>query len=233
MNPWIHIDTAPVPGGADLRLMKRGDDFSIMAGRIELMNTRLFGSEKALATLSCEHIAGRKAPRLLIGGLGMGFTLRAALAVLPADAQIVVCELVPAVNVWARGPMAALHAGTLDDPRVLIRVADVGAEMRAADRAYDAILLDVDNGPDGLTRAENDGLYSHQGLSTARRALKAGGVLAVWSSASDRGFTQRLRQSGFEVEEKRVRAGSNGGGARHTIWLASAGPSPVRPRPKA
>ncbi len=233
MNPWIQIDTAPVPGGADLRLMKRGDDFSIMAGRIELMNTRLFGSEKALATLSCERIAGRKSPHMLIGGLGMGFTLRAALAVLPPQAQVTVCELVPAVIAWARGPMEALHAGTLEDPRVAIRVADVGAEIRAADRTYDAILLDVDNGPDGLTRAENDSLYSHAGLSTARRALRTGGVLAVWSSAPDRGFTQRLRQSGFEVEEKRVRAGSNGGGARHTIWLASTGSPSVRPRPKA
>jgi spermidine synthase len=157
---------------------------------------------------------------VLIGGLGMGFTLRAALAELPASAEVVVAELVPAVIAWARGPMAELFAGALDDPRASIRQADVAELIGAARGAYDAILLDVDNGPGGLNRAANDGLYSLAGLNAAAAALKPGGVLAVWSATQDHAFVQRLRRSGYAVEEKHVRATGRRRGARHVIWLA-------------
>ncbi|MFN3673977.1 MAG: spermidine synthase [Bosea sp. (in: a-proteobacteria)] len=221
MIPWTHLDTAPLPGGGELRLKRRGGEFSIMLGANELMNSRLSGSEEALARLSIARLSDRAQPRLLIGGLGMGFTLRAALAALPADASVEVAELVPQVVAWARGPMAEVFAGSLDDPRVAVGIGDVGAAMRAATGRYDAILLDVDNGPDGLTIAANDALYGAAGLATARRALTKSGVLAVWSQGPDKGFTQRLRASGFKVEEVSVRAG-RGRGARHVIWLAQA-----------
>ena len=221
MLPWIQLDRATIPGEAgELRLKRRGSEFSIMLGATELMNSRLSGSEETLAVLGCERIAGRKSPRMLIGGLGMGFTLRAALGVLPQDARVVVAELVPAVVDWARGPLADLHGGTLDDPRVDIHVGDVGALIRSGKAAYDAILLDVDNGPDGLTRASNDGLYSHGGLSAARAALRPNGVLGVWSSAPDRSFTRRLREVGFATDEVSVRANSKNG-ARHVLWMAT------------
>jgi spermidine synthase len=218
VRPWTLLDTATVPGGGpNLRLLRRGDEFSIVSGAIELMNSRVSGSEKALATLTVERLAARQAPSLLIGGLGMGFTLRAALAVLPPEAKVVVAELVPAVVAWARGPMAAVFADCLADPRVTIQIGDVGAAMRHS--TYDAILLDVDNGPDGLTRPSNDGLYGASGLARAREALNPGGVLSVWSSAPDDEFTRRLGQGGFAVEAVTVRANGTKG-ARHTIWLA-------------
>jgi spermidine synthase len=219
--PWTLIDTATLPGkGGELRLKQRGTEFSIMLGSNELMNSRLSGSEEALATLSCQRIEGQPQPRILIGGLGMGFTLRAALAVLGPQAQVEVAELVPAVVAWARGPMASVFAGCLDDARVSIVVCDVGRQIAACPARYDAILLDVDNGPEGLTIAGNDSLYDDAGLHAARTALRPGGVLAVWSSGPDRSFTQRLRKAGFTVEETKVRASRHGGGARHVIWLA-------------
>ncbi|WP_300575039.1 spermidine synthase [Phenylobacterium sp.] len=224
MKPWIHLDTAQMPdGGGDLRLMRRDTEFSIMAGSIELMNSRLSGSEEALATLAWARLAGRPAPRILIGGLGMGFTLRAALAVLPADAQITVAELVPAVVAWARGPLAEVFKGGLDDPRVTIHEGDVGPLIAAAPAAWDAILLDVDNGPEGLTRKANDSLYDLPGLARAQTALRPGGVLAVWSSAPDEGFTRRMRRSGLATEVVRVPARKGGRGARHVIWLGVRG----------
>jgi spermidine synthase len=225
MIPRILIDTANVPGGGELRLMRRGPEFSIMLGANELMNSRLSGSEEALATLAAARVRTVARPTMLIGGLGMGFTLRAALAAVGEEARLVVAELVPAVVNWARGPMAELFGGSLDDPRVDIKVADVGALIGETQHGYDAILLDVDNGPDGLSRPENDRLYDRAGLRRARRALRPGGVLAVWSSAPDRGFTQRLRGAGFEVEEVAVRANAGGRGARHLIWLATSLPS--------
>ncbi|MBB3997960.1 spermidine synthase [Aureimonas pseudogalii] len=222
MIPWVHLDTAAIPGdGGTLKLMQRGHEFSIMLGANELMNSRLSGSEEALATLACDRIAGRSHPRVLVGGLGMGFTLRAALAHLPADAAMVVAELVPSVVAWARGPMAGLHAGTLDDPRVSVVEHDVAAVIEEAKGGFDAILLDVDNGPDGLTMAANDGLYDYTGLAAAREALKPGGVLAVWSSGPDTAFTSRLKRSAFTVEEVPTRAGRSRRGARHMIWLAT------------
>ena len=223
MKPWTQLDAAPIPGGGTLKLMRRGEDeFSITLGHNELMNSRLKGSEEALASLAIERIGQRPGLRLLIGGLGMGFTLRAALAVLPADAEITVAELIPQVVAWARGPLAAIFAGCLDDPRVSIRTADVASLIRAGKAGYDAILLDVDNGPDGLMVAANDRLYDFAGLAAAKAALRKGGVLAIWSAGPDRAFTERLRMSGFSVEEKKVRANASGGGARHVIWLATA-----------
>ncbi len=227
MIPWVHLASAAVPDGVgELRLKRRGAEFSIMSGTIELMNSRLSGSEEALATLVAQRLAGRKAPPVLIGGLGMGFTLRAALAAFGADARITVAELVPEVVDWARGPMAELSAGCLDDPRVTVEIADVAALIRPetgrgpAPR-WDAVLLDVDNGPEGLTRRVNDRLYDHAGLAAARAALKPGGVLAVWSQGPDRAFSKRLRDAGFAVEEVMVRAHRGKKGARHIVWLAT------------
>jgi len=221
MISWSLVDTAQVPGGGELRLKQRGAEFSIMLGQNELMNSRLSGSEEALATIACERIRDRKAPRILIGGLGMGFTLRAALAALGPAARIVVAELVPAVVAWARGPMAEVFADSLTDPRVSIREADVGHLIRSEASAFDAILLDVDNGPEGLTCKANDALYDLKGLSAARAALRPGGVLAVWSSTQNPKFTWRLGKAGFAVEEVRARANGSRGGARHVIWIAT------------
>jgi spermidine synthase len=221
MVPRVLLDTAQVPDGGELRLLQRGAEFSIMLGANELMNSRLSGSEEALAEQACDRIGARAGIRMLIGGLGMGFTLRAALARLPGDAEVVVAELVPAVIAWARGPMAALHADSLTDPRTRIVEADVAGPIGPG--GWDAILLDVDNGPEGLSRDGNDRLYAPAGLAKARAALRPGGVLAVWSAHPDAKFTARLAGAGFKVEEAHVRERRGGKGARHTIWLATKG----------
>lgn len=217
------IDTAAVPGGGELRLFRRGGDFIIAIGGNELMSSRMSGSEEALAVMSCARLAGLKAVRLLIGGYGMGFTLRAALAALGPDARVTVAELVPGIIDWARGPMAELAAGALDDPRVELVVGDVAAAIARGRGQYDAILLDVDNGPDALTHEANDRIYSAAGLAAAKAALTRGGILAIWSAAPDARFTRRLAAAGFRVDEVGVRARSNGKGARHVIWFATAG----------
>ncbi|MFN3389074.1 MAG: hypothetical protein ACK40O_09075 [Allosphingosinicella sp.] len=220
MIPRVTIDAAEMPdGGGEIRLVRRGEEYSIMLGATELMNSRLSGSEEALARIAAERIAGRARPRVLIGGLGMGFTLKAALQAFAGDAEIVVAELVPAVVRWAKGPLAHLFEGSLEDPRVRIEEADVAVPIRAG--PWDAILLDVDNGPDGLTRAANDRLYDAAGLAAAKAALRPGGVLAVWSSAPDRRFTRRLREAGFRVDEVAARATARGRGGRHNLWFAT------------
>jgi spermidine synthase len=220
VTPRELIDTAIVPGGGEeLRLFRRGRDFMIVLDRNELMSSRMSGSEEALAVMTVERLGGVAAPQLLIGGYGMGFTLRAALAVLGKDAVLTVAELVPEILAWARGPMAELAAGCLDDPRVRIVVEDVAGVIGRGRGAYDAILLDVDNGPDGLTRDANDRLYSERGIEAARAALRPGGVLAVWSAAPDAKFARRLGEGGFAVEEVGVRARGNGKGPRHVIWF--------------
>ncbi|MEA1013292.1 spermidine synthase [Sphingosinicella sp. LY1275] len=221
MTPRELIDVAQVPGGEELRLFRRGRDFMIVLGRNELMSSRMSGSEEALAVMTCERLGGRKAPHLLIGGYGMGFTLRAALAALGRDAKVTVAELVPEILRWARGPMAELAAGCLDDRRVNLVEDDVAALIEQGEGAYDAILLDVDNGPDGLSREGNDRLYSASGLSAAKAALRPGGILAIWSAAPDAAFARRLAKAGFLVEEVGVRARSNGKGPRHVIWFAT------------
>jgi spermidine synthase len=222
MIPWSQIDTARVPGAdVELRLMRRGAEFSMMLGQNELMNSRLSGSEEALATLACRQIEAVKAPHLLIGGLGMGFTLRAALAVLGSEARIVVAELVPAVIAWARGPMKDIFGESLSDSRADIRRADVIEVIKSQTKAFDAILLDVDNGPEGLIRKANDALYDSKGLQAIHRALRPVGVLAVWSSGPNPKFTKRLRDAGFAVNEVVVRATTKRSGARHVIWFAT------------
>ncbi|MBR0757690.1 spermidine synthase [Bradyrhizobium jicamae] len=222
MIPWEKIDTARIPGTTDeLRLMRRGKEFSIKLGTNELMNSRLSGSEAALATLAAKRIEKVAAPKVLIGGLGMGFTLRAALAVLGAKARITVSELVPEVVAWAKGPMAEIHGDSLSDPRVRIEEVDVAAVIDRHPAGFDAILLDVDNGPEGLTRKANDALYGPAGLRAAHDALRPHGVLAVWSSGPHPNFTKRLRSAGFDASEVAVRATGRGGGSRHVIWIAT------------
>ena len=220
MVPREFLGAAMVPGGAELRLFRRGGDFMIVLDRNELMNSRMRGSEEALATMSIARLPGTAAPRLLIGGYGMGFTLRAALAALGPRAAVTVAELVPEIVAWARGPMAALTAGCLDDPRVRLVEQDVAALIAGTAGAWDAILLDVDNGPDGLVRPQNDRLYSREGLAAAKAALRRGGILAIWSAAPDPAFARRLTQAGFAVDEVAVRARENGKGPRHVIWFA-------------
>ena len=220
MTPWKLLDEATVPGGeGTLRLYQRGDEFSIRATR-ELMNSRVHGSEDALAELGCEVLANHSAPRVLIGGLGMGYTLAAALRSLGSGARVVQSELVPAVVTWNRGPLGHIAGHPLRDPRVQLREQDVGEVMRAERGCFDAILLDVDNGPEGLTRKANDGLYSAAGLATAHGALRAGGALWVWSSGQRPSFTLRLRKAGFDVKEHGVRARGRSKGAHHTLWEA-------------
>ncbi|HEX8555304.1 MAG TPA: spermidine synthase [Sphingomonas sp.] len=221
MTPRELLGTAQVPGGEELRLFRRGDDFMIVLQRNELMNSRMSGSEEALATLTCARLGHTRAPHLLIGGYGMGFTLRAALAVLGPDARLSVAEIVPEIVEWARGPMESLTNGALDDPRVATDFDDVAQLIRQGRGTYDAILLDVDNGPDGLSRPGNDGLYSARGLDAARQALRPQGVLAIWSAGPDAVFTRRLTGAGFTVEEVVVRARQNGKGPRHVIWFAT------------
>ena len=222
MNPWILLDSAPVPGnGGKLHLYQRNNEFSIkIAGRGELMNSRVHDSEDALAEHTCARLVNCVKPQLLIGGLGMGFTLAAALRHLGNQAQVVVAELVPAVVAWNRGPLGDRAGHPLQDPRVTVSEMDVARMLRSGEQTYDAILLDVDNGPEGLTRKENNWLYGLEGLNETYTALRPQGVLAVWSAGPDKNFLQRLRKTGFEVDEVRVRAhGSKG--ARHIIWLAS------------
>ena len=221
MTPRELIGTAQCPGGEELRLFRRGGDFMIVLDRNELMSSRMSGSEEALATITCERLGDRKAPHILIGGYGMGFTLRAALSRLGAQASVTVAELVPEIIEWARGPMASLADGCLDDPRVTLRERDVAMVIAEGAGAYDAILLDVDNGPDALVRLANDRLYTLSGLASAKAALRQGGVLAIWSAAPDSAFARRLVKAGFSVEEVAVKARSNGKGPRHVIWFAS------------
>ena len=225
MIPWEKIDTTRVPGtDGELRLMRRGKEYSIMLGTNELMNSRLSGSEAALATLAAKKIEKVAKPHLLIGGLGMGFTLRAALAVLGSKAKITVAELVPAVVGWAQGPMAQIFGDSLSDPRVSIQEVDVARVIERHPLTFDAILLDVDNGPEGLTRKANDALYDVGGLRTAHTALRRGGVLAVWSSGPNSKFSKSLHQAGFAVNEVAIRATGKGGGVRHVIWIATKEP---------
>ena len=221
MIPRELLGIAEVPGGAPLSLYRRGGDFMICLERNELMSSRMSGSEVALATMTLERLGQPKAPRILVGGYGMGFTLRALLAGTGPDADIVVAELVPMIIDWARGPLAELGGDCLDDPRVDLRIGDVASEIAEAGAGYDAILLDVDNGPDGLTRPANDVLYNARGLAMAKAALRPGGILAIWSAAPDAAFTRRLSGAGFAVDEWRVRARSNGKGPIHMIWFAA------------
>ena len=223
MLPREEIAIARIPGGEELRLISHGRDFIIMLGRDELMSSRMQFSEQQLAELTLERI-GRPDARVLIGGYGMGFTLRAALAKLGEGGEAVVGEIVPDILDWAKGPMAEMTGNSLADRRVSVELCDVAALIDdAADGTtphYDAILLDVDNGPDGIVRPDNQRLYSFAGLRAAKTALTPGGILAVWSAAPDPKFTHRLKKAGFDVDEQVVRARPNNKGPRHTIWFA-------------
>ncbi len=220
MVPWELLDVALVPGSkGELRLYQRGGEFSIRLDRCELMNSRVHGSEDALAELACARVADRCRPQVLIGGLGMGYTTAAALQRLRTDGRLVVAELVPAVVKWNRGPLADLAGRPLENERVTVREADVARILKMERQAYDAILLDVDNGPEGLTHKGNDWLYSRAGLDAAFATLRPAGVLAVWSASPDRAFAQRLREAGFAVDEVQVRSRGPRRGTRHTIWL--------------
>ena len=221
MTRWVLVDLAQASGDhGELRLYRRVDEFSIRVGNSELMNSRVHASEEALGELVCARIADRLRPRVLIGGLGMGYTLKAALQGLSAQGRVVVAELIPAVVAWNRGPLGDLAGRPLMDDRVVVREVDVARILIEEQCAYDAILLDVDNGPTGLTSNRNDWLYSRLGLSAAIDALRPGGVLAVWSAGPDPAFTHRLRKTGFQVEEVKLRARGTRGGSRHTIWIA-------------
>ena len=223
MIPWLEIDRAAVPGQkAPLVLSRHEREFVIRIGPHALMSSAAHGSEEALAERALAERADLAGACVLIGGLGMGFTLAAALRRLPPGARVVVCELVPAIVEWNRGPLAHLAARPLEDPRVSVRVGDVVVVIRDSEAAFDAILLDVDNGPNGITRASNDRLYSPDGLRAAFRALRPRGVLGVWSVAPDREFSRRLIEVGFGVEEVTARARGTKGG-RNTLWLATRG----------
>jgi spermidine synthase len=221
MIPWKFLDRTQVPGdNAELCLYARDGELSIRVNGCELMNSRVHGSEDALAELACARI-GRPSPRILIGGLGMGFTTAAALRRLDDESRVVVAELVPKVVEWNRKFLGELSGHPLQDPRVTVQEADVALILRDEHQAYNAILLDVDNGPEGLTRRGNDWLYTEAGIKAAFAALQPGGVLAVWSAGPDMAFAKRLGRLGFEVEECGVRARGTAGGNRHTIWIAT------------
>ncbi|WPZ02647.1 spermidine synthase [Blastomonas marina] len=223
MLPRETIATAEIPGGDTLTLVSHGRDFIIMLGRDELMGTRMQFSEEQLAVLALAELDA-KDPRVLIGGYGMGFTYRAALAAVGEDGELVVAEIVPEILDWAKGPLQHLTGNTLDDPRGEVVICDVAALIDDANdgtcEKFDAILLDVDNGPDGIVRDQNSRIYTRTGLAKAREALNPGGILSVWSAAPDHKFTKRLKDAGFDVEVREVRARPNNKGPRHTIWFA-------------
>jgi spermidine synthase len=219
VKPWELLGETRTPDGSLMALMRRDNEHVILANGKPLMSSRMHGSEEALATFACRRASTKPQPSVLVGGLGMGFTLRATLDVLPPDATVVVAELLPAVVEWNRGPLALLAGEPLKDQRVRVLQDDVAAVVRGGDDRFDVILLDVDNGPSAFTESANAALYADAGLAAARSALKADGVLAVWSAWEDRKFEQRLRYNGFRVEVTRVRARLKKGGPRHTIFL--------------
>jgi spermidine synthase len=220
VEEWVELGRAAAPGGEELLLRRRGATFEIRIAGRELMSSRGFASEQEMARLACAAIVDRAAPRALIGGLGMGYTVRAALDALGPGAQVVVAELVPAVVAWNRGPLAPLAGNPLADPRVALREADAATVLRDPGGRFDAILLDVDNGPDWVTVEANAWLYSAEGLAAARAALAPGGVLAVWSADPSPEFLARLREAGFTARAVAVPARGAEGGPPHTIFLA-------------
>jgi spermidine synthase len=220
MKPLEVIGRTQAADGTELVLYHRDGSYQIRVNGLELMTSRAHGSEDALARLACTGLQ-TPAPQVLVGGLGMGFTLRAALDCLPARASVVVAEVFPAVVEWGRGPLAELAGRPLEDPRVAVEVADVKQVLSSSCERFDAILLDVDNGPDALTLAANDDLYQARGLRSIHRALRPGGVLAVWSADPDQAFARRMRRCGFTVRCETVRARAHGKGPRHTIFLAT------------
>jgi len=222
VKPWELLGETRTPEGEQLTLTRHGTEYVILASGQTLMSSRMHGSEEALAAFGCARARTLAAPCCLVGGLGMGFTLRAALDLLPPDASVIVAELVPTMVDWNRGALGPLARHPLRDKRVAVEVGDVADTLRANAGRFDAVLLDVDNGPSAFTASDNSGLYDDRGLAAARAALKPGGVLAVWSSREDRRFEQRLRYGGFDVTVERVRGRLNKGGPRHVIFLGVA-----------
>ena len=226
MLRWSVLGSARVPGdGEEMRLLRRGTEYSIRVGAYELMNNRIHASEDALASLVCERLAAPAAARVLIGGLGMGFTLAGVLRAVGDAAEVVVAELVPEVVAWNRGPLAAVAGNPLADRRVSVHEGDVADQIRNVRAAWDAIILDVDNGPVALTAKNNQWLYTPAALRAAHAALRPAGVLAVWSAAPEPAFPRRLQQTGFSVEEIPVRGRASGRGPRYLVWIARAGTS--------
>jgi spermidine synthase len=219
MIPWELLGEARTPEGTHMTLTRRGNEYMILADGKDLMSSRMKGSEEELARVGCERARKIEGACVLVGGLGMGFTLRATLDVMPADATVVVAELMPTVVAWNRGPLAMLASRPLEDRRTSVEIGDVAVTLREGRGRFDAVLLDVDNGPAAFTQASNAGLYDNDGLLAVRAALRPGGVLAVWSAWDDRKFEHRLRHHGFEVETLRVRARLHKGGPRHTLFV--------------
>jgi spermidine synthase len=219
VQPWELLGETRTPDGEDMRLTRQGSEYVILASGKPLMSSRMHGSEEALAAFGCRDARLLDEPCVLVGGLGMGFTLRATLDLLPGAATVVVAELVPAVVDWNRGALGPLAGHPLEDERVRIEIGDVAAIIRASADRFDAMLLDVDNGPAAFTASHNTRLYDDGGLAAARKALKPGGILAVWSAWDDRRFEQRLKYGGFTVQVERVRGRLKKGGPRHTIFL--------------
>ncbi len=219
MIPWKTLDRSPIPGGGELTLVQRGEELAIRVNGAELMASRAHASEERMAVIAAERLGAVEKPRVLIGGLGLGYTLRAALDAFPASATVVVAELVPAVVNWMRGPLAHLAGHPLDDPRTVVEIADAAAILRASPRAFDAILLDIDNSPTTLIRESNGSLYSTAGMVSARAALAPGGVLVVWSAGPDDRFAQRMQRAGFRVEVLRARAHGERRGHAYTLFV--------------
>jgi spermidine synthase len=227
MKRWELLGQTSTPDGSDMRLSKQDDEYVIWVNGRTLISSRMHGSEEALATVACRHLRAAEQPRVLVGGLGMGFTLAATLALVPPDAIVTVAELVPAVVEWNRGPLGECAGYPLHDRRVRVAAGDVGFVLRGNTNHFDAILLDVDNGPAALTTPANEGLYDNTGVAASYTALRPGGVLAVWSAWEDRKFEQRLRFHGFDVVAERVRARLKKGGPRHVIFSGTK-PAPAR-----
>ena len=230
MRHWTQIGEASIPGSEKSIFLVRGkDDFFIkLSGGQELMNTRKHGSEDALSALLCQKLSHRETACVLIGGLGMGFTLAAALAELGPGARVTVAELIPEVVEWNHGPLGDCSGRPLDDPRTRVYVGDVAQLLREKRNDFDVIALDIDNGPEGLTRNTNSWIYSEQGISATVQALKPAGIVSYWSVSADQRFSDRLKRHGLKVEEISVYA-HGAKGARHTIWLATNGPGCLRP----
>jgi spermidine synthase len=219
VKPFELLGQTRSPDGTVMKLIRRGDEYIILVDGAILMSSRMHGSEEALATFACQRVRALEQPSVLIGGLGMGFTLRAILDLLPQDATVVVAELVPAVVEWNRGPLGPLARHPLQDKRVRVETGDVIVTLSARPGQFDAVLLDVDNGPSAFTASNNAGLYDKRGIAAARAALKTEGVLAVWAAQDDRKFAQRLRDGRFDVQVQRPRGRLKKGGPRHTIFL--------------
>ncbi len=231
MVPWQLLDRASIPGGGELTLVRRGDEFAIRVDGAELMASRAHASEEQMATLVGKHLAKVQNARVLIGGLGLGYTLRATLNACSASTSVVVAELVPAVVTWMRGPLAHLASHPLDDPRTVVKQADAADVLRDSPGSFDAILIDIDNGPTTLARPANARLYSEKGLAQTRAALKSGGMVVVWSAGPDVRFASAMQRAGFAVEQVSAPAHGKGRGRRHTLFVGKlTPPRPSRPR---